>query len=715
MTTERPHRRARNVALIGLAFQVLLTAFLVVTATWTLSEALRGLLLMSTCGIPIWLYLLLVYHQRILVQEEEMETEELRREHAAAGSGGAIFDQEDLLLAQRRLRWMYRWLLPIFTILITAGLVASGLLLWRWRLGESIQAAGWPTIHKANATLAIWFIAGAALTAFLLSRYASGLARYPEWRMLRSGASWLMGLTLGLAAVAFTLAPLHYYEMFGPERIVAYVLRILLLVLAVETLFNFVLDFYRPRRPDEEPRPAFDSRLLGLFSEPGGIARSIADAVNYQFGFEVSSSWLYKLLERAALPLVGFAVLVLFAASSFVIVQADQEAVVERFGDPCRLLGPGLHVKLPWPFDVAYKVSTQQLQQCNLGISAEEDASKDPNELILWTNKHEQEPHLKVLIATPQLAGYLAATAATQAASAVEPTSRQANEAPGFADTGAAVSVSILRVAMAIQYQIKDAKDWISTYKDPEAMLKAIASEELTKSCASQTVEGMLGEGRRELEQSLRTKITRAAEVAKLGVEIKFLGLQGIHPPEETAEAFQDVIGAEQKRSVSIRSARLEYNKRLSEVAGVDGRNRAEALSSAIREMNRLESDAAATPEARLAARALCRTLVFGDQEQGTKAIGGQVAGIIAKARAERWSLENEAHSQAALFTAAKLTKDAVPRVFYLREKLKAMSAAMSGIRKYVVASKGGVKIGTYHLNLQEPADAPLDFTAGSE
>ena len=90
--------------------------------------------------------------------------------------------------------------------------------------------------------------------------------------MLRSGASWLMGITLGAVAVAATLAVLHYSSAALPERVLAYVLRLLLLLLAVEITFNFVLDFYRPRGPDEEPRPAFDSRLFGLFAEPGGIA-----------------------------------------------------------------------------------------------------------------------------------------------------------------------------------------------------------------------------------------------------------------------------------------------------------------------------------------------------------------------------------------------------------------------------------------------------------
>ncbi|HOQ86820.1 MAG TPA: hypothetical protein PLQ89_14000, partial [Phycisphaerae bacterium] len=145
MMTERPESRARNLALAGLVFECLLTAFLVLMTLWTKSEALRALTFLSGCGILIWLYLALIYHQRVLVQEEALEIEQLRREREAGIAAGAIFDldKEELLLAQRRLQWMYRWLLPIFTILIVLALLVCGLWMWSWRLGESIRASNW--------------------------------------------------------------------------------------------------------------------------------------------------------------------------------------------------------------------------------------------------------------------------------------------------------------------------------------------------------------------------------------------------------------------------------------------------------------------------------------------------------------------------------------------------------------------------------------------
>ncbi|MGC8159923.1 hypothetical protein ACP3WZ_25700, partial [Salmonella enterica] len=75
-------------------------------------------------------------------------------------------------------------------------------------------------------------------------------------------------------------------------------------VFGVEVFVNFVLDIYRPRKAGESPRPAFNSPLLGLVASPETVARSINEAINYQLGYDVSGTWLYRLLSRAAAPLI---------------------------------------------------------------------------------------------------------------------------------------------------------------------------------------------------------------------------------------------------------------------------------------------------------------------------------------------------------------------------------------------------------------------------
>src|SRR5690606_7562661 len=139
---------------------------------------------------------------------------------------------------------------------------------------------------------------------------------------------------------------------------------ILMVILGLETLLNFLLDVYRPRSPGTEPRAAFDSRLLGLISEPGGIAHSLQEAINYQFGCQVSQTWFYQLMERTLAPLVLVGVLAVWLLTCLVVVQPYERVIIERFGrqlDPGNPLGPGLHFKWPAPFELARRFNTGQL------------------------------------------------------------------------------------------------------------------------------------------------------------------------------------------------------------------------------------------------------------------------------------------------------------------------------------------------------------------
>ncbi len=707
MIEHNPDRRARTVALLGLVFEIALTIFYCLLLVGSASQGMRGLCLLAAVGCLVWLYLVLIYHQRVLVHDERLESEELRRERAAGVGGQAIFEVEDeqLLMALRRLRWMHRWMLPGFSFLIILLLVVAGLNMWDWSLGESVRSTNWPVI--GGGTLLIWFVGGWALLSFLFSRYAVGMARQHEWKMLRAGAAWLMGLTLGSAALCLALAILYYANTPVYERVLAYVLRILLLVLAVEFTLNFVLDYYRPRAADEEPRPAFDSRLLGLFTEPGGIARSIADAINYQFGFEVSSTWFYKLLERSALPLLGFAVLTLFLASCVVIGEADTQVVVERFGRKRAVLTPGLHFKWPWPIEIATHVPTRRIHTLEAGDKPPPQDKSRRSELLLWTNEHEMEPHLNVLVATPKLAAFLTfeqpgeAAGVSSEANAGETRSGRASQA---------VAVSQLRVAGNLQYRVRDAYQWLRTFENPERMLKTIVEREITCHCASMDVLGLLGSERGPLEKRIWAEIQKKADRAGLGIEVVFFGLLGVHPPveSEVAQAFQEVIGAEQQREAALRDARREWAQRLTMATG--NREQAEELFKAIREMNLQESNPTSSEEDRRKARDRVDRLFFGAEGPG---VGGEAAGKIIQARAERWRSENHAHGWAALFREEIKNKNAAPAAYRLRKYLATLAGATDAVRKYVFATEGELR--TFNLNLQDSRTVGLDVLGEKE
>ena len=55
--------------------------------------------------------------------------------------------------------------------------------------------------------------------------------------------------------------------------------------------------------------------------------------------------------RRYWLPGVLAALVAVYLASGFYVVEADERAVVRRFGAVAAQVGPGMHYRLPWPVD----------------------------------------------------------------------------------------------------------------------------------------------------------------------------------------------------------------------------------------------------------------------------------------------------------------------------------------------------------------------------
>ena len=65
-----------------------------------------------------------------------------------------------------------------------------------------------------------------------------------------------------------------------------------------------MFEIYRPRMKGQVAHLLYDSRLVGLLGQPGGIFSTVAQAIDYQFGFKVSDTWFYRFLEKAMVWIV---------------------------------------------------------------------------------------------------------------------------------------------------------------------------------------------------------------------------------------------------------------------------------------------------------------------------------------------------------------------------------------------------------------------------
>ena len=468
------------------------------------------------------------------------------------------------------------------------------------------------------------------------------------------------------------------------EPLAAYAIWIIVLVLGSEFTINFILDVYRPRADMGELRPAFDSRLLALISEPGGVARSIAEAINYQFGFEVSATWFYQLMQRSLLPLAMFTVLALIALSGVVIIDADQEAIIERFGRPLSaetVCQPGIHLKWPWPIDRVYRTSASHLQTLVVGSEAglepeethagyeQEDIEE---QIVLWTEKHEFAPHMMILVADPKGALPSAGVITNEEKGGSRPRAR-------------AVGVSMVKASIAIQFKARNIRDYIYKYQDPEAVLQAVVYQALTDYSAGVDIDQIIGPGREEFEDGLRRHLQGRIDGMGLGIDIVFLGLQGCHPPFESgvAAAFQGAISAESNKDATIEAARGQAQQIKSQVAG--SVERADLLDSAIRKMDRLAAGKQASEEELAAAERRVQDLLMGDKNKGIDPMSGEAAAQIALAQAARTVAVARAESRRRLFENELRTHQAAPQLYRVRKYLEMWKKVTQDIRKIVV------------------------------
>ncbi|MCK4601298.1 MAG: hypothetical protein KAU28_02450, partial [Phycisphaerae bacterium] len=300
--------------------------------------------------------------------------------------------------------------------------------------------------------------------------------------------------------------------------------------------------------------------------------------LNYQFGFEVSKTWFYKLLSKAFVPLIFFAVVLMFAMSSIVLVREGEQYVVTHFGqvsaDP---LGPGLHFKWPWPIDTARRFRVGEVHEILLGVGRRREPTViKGRELYLWTEEHGRREERDFLIAVPPRQAAL---------------EQRRDEAPP--------PVSVIKLVVAVHYTIRDVYRFGYGYTDAHRVLESVAYREMTRYCASATLdepipgdsagrpEAIMSYGRARAAAELRRRIQEVADRLKLGVDISYVGILAAHPPSRAAPAFEEVLKAERTRDVRRYEAEAYANKILAQVAGTPAD--ALELAFAIRRLEELE------------------------------------------------------------------------------------------------------------------------------
>lgn len=711
---QQSYARAAKAALVGLVVQFVLAAGMLLVGLYAHSPALHAATWHLFGGLPIWGILLVIYHQHRIERAEALEAEQLSRADAQTA---ALFDEHgaNLQLAQRRLTQLYKWGLGSVSIVTAVYLLLVGI--WLFRSNSRLLAGlSTPGENVANAfgpeANALWVTVAClvfAMVAFLVARYVAGMTRVREWVLLRGGASYLMGTVLFSVLCAMGAFLIVY--LFKGTRIIAVMgiaIPIVMGLIGSEMLVTQLLSMYRPRRADETPRPAFDSRVLGLLTSPESLAKTISDTINYQFGFEVSKSFFYRELSKRMAPMVATGIVVLMLISAVVVVAPHEQAIVTTFGAMRgQPLEPGVHFKWPWPIGRVERYPVQRVQEILLG-SVAKDFKEDV--AILWTNEHVEGRETYLITAPTPLDEAQRAVAAPDALDDAPPPEASAVDAAA-AEQGKIPGVSLVGVQVVVQYQIKDLYQYVTSTEKPVETLSALASRRMSTYFFSRTIDELLGPLRAQAGDDLLEQIKADADAAGLGVEIIFVGLAGVHPPkdEQVAQTFLERINALQKQRTTIERARLQAVQMLTEVVG--SQSMAQRIVEVMDELNSLDERIKAmeaAPAADAEALADLRAAKLVGERQVVELVldaGGRASEVLNAARASRWRTVNREFARVQSFEAERVAYDAAPNYYVARQALETVAEGSRDVRKYVIASP---MLGTpvFRLDLKETVSA---------
>jgi len=540
----------QNVSGKGLVNWVLLLVLTVAAgALARYAQSATGLAATVFIGMG-FLVALVAYVQMRLVERERLERLEFDELRKSATSASLFTTPDAEQFPARRAREQFeRYFVPAFALLLLAGQGLGAYFLWR-HLGADRPS----TVEQATVAMTLYGML--ALVYFQVGKYSAVLARLQQQPFLRPQAAYLLlGSLLCVVTAGVEAAGWAGYPQ--ADVIAARVLVIILALVAVENLVTLVLEIYRPRVKEQVVHPLYESRLIGVLSQPGGLIATAAQALDYQFGFKVSQTWFYRFLERAFVWLVLGQLAVLLLSTCFVFIEPGEQALLLRWGRPVagrEVLDPGPHLKWPWPVDRVERYPTERVQHFTVGIVEGDEFAAQ--RVLLWTKPHAKEEF-----------NLIVASGDARAAGAAAPEGEQA------------VPVNLLTVNMPVQYQIADLRAYAFGHADAGKLLQFLAQREVTRYLVNVDFDEIMGRGRRAASEELRQRIQAQADAHRLGVRVLFVGLHGIHPPIKVAGDFERVLGALQEKEATNHLARAYAAERvpLAQAEAVRKVNEAEA------------------------------------------------------------------------------------------------------------------------------------------
>jgi len=237
----------------------------------------------------------------------------------------------------------------------------------------------------------------------------------------------------------------------------------------------------------------------------------------------------------------GVLIAIIFAiwvASGFYIVVEGQRAVVFTFGKFSDQSEPGLRWRLPWPIQTHENVNMAQVRSVEVGYRGTVKTKVAKESLMLTDDEN------------------------------------------------------IVDVQIAVQYLVKDAKDYLFNNRRPDDSVLQAAETALREVVGKSRMDSVLNQGQRIAEDAT-VPMQAILDRYRTGIQISKVNMQNAQPPEQVQNAFDDVQKAGQERERQKNEGEAYFNDVVPKARGVASRLLLESEGYRSRVIATAEGDAA--------------------------------------------------------------------------------------------------------------------------
>jgi len=127
---------------------------------------------------------------------------------------------------------------------------------------------------------------------------------------------------------------------------------------------------------------------------------------------------------------------------------------------------------------------------------------------------------------------------------------------------------NIVGLALSIQYRIVEPANYLFLHQNPDRLIYEVSCNSIIKTLAHFDVDKILTYGKKDLAMIIKQHIQDNITQLDLGLEIYFVDIKSINPPESVQSYFDDVINAKIDKKKMVNEAQSYHNTRIHQARG---------------------------------------------------------------------------------------------------------------------------------------------------